>query len=328
VDMGLASDGTVLVEPASDAVQLPGVDPARLLAIGLLVGAGAGLGLAHFLSSARRTFSGRFEPEEILNAPLLADIPDFEHEGLTSPVPVRDHPRSAAAETFRFASSTLEVAARGHSARSIFVASSTLGRGKTTTAVNLAVAAAVKGRSVLLMDCDFGAQQASRLLAGENHGSLLGMTDVIEGDALNKEATHKIDLSNGSSLTLMSRGTRPSPAATTLQSRAAGQLVRLMSVKFDLVVIDGPPLLQVAYAATLAELADAVVVVTEHQSRYSELSDLKSRLDLVGARVLGYVYNRSPLRREMTMSEGSMMDILGNAGLADSAPLDPHRDTG
>lgn len=328
VDMGLAPDGTVLVEPANTAIQLPGVDLARVLAVGLLLGAGAGLGLARFLSSSRRTFSGRFEPEQILDVPLLADIPDFDQEGLTSSVPVRDHPRSAAAETFRFASSTLEVAARGHSAQSIFLASSTLGRGKTTTAVNLAVAAAAKGRSVLLMDCDFGAQQASRLLAGQDHGSLLGMTDVIEGDTPTKEATHEIDLSNDASLTLMPRGTRPSPAASTLQSRAAGQLVRLMSVEFDLVVIDGPPMLQVAYAATLAELADAVVVVTEHQSRYSELSELKDRLDLVGTRVLGYVYNRSPLRREMMMSEGSMMDILGNAALADTVQLDPHRDSG
>lgn len=329
VDMGLASDGTVLVEPADEAVQIPGLDLARVLAVGLLVGAGTGLGLARFLSSSRRTFSDRFEPEQILEVPLLADIPDFQQEGLTSPVPVRDHPRSAAAETFRFASSTLEVRARGRSARSIFVASSTIGRGKTTTAINLAVAAAIRGRSVLLIDCDFGAQEASRLLAGHNHGSLLGMTDVIEEDTPNSEAIHEIAISNDAALSLMPRGTRPSPAASTLQSSAAGQLVRLMSVEFDLVVIDGPPMLQVAYAATLAELADAVVVVTEHQSRYSELSELKNRLDLVGAHVLGYVYNRSPLRREMTMSEGSMMDILGNAGLGERvAKLGPHRDNG
>lgn len=328
VDMSLASDGMVLIQPASTALQLPAVDLARVLAVGLLVGAAAGLGLARFLSVSRRTFSSRFEPEQVLGAPLLADVPDFEHEELTSPVPVRDHPRSAAAETFRFASSTLDVTARGREARSIFVASSTLGRGKTTTAVNLAVAAAVKGRSVLLMDCDFGDQQASSLLVGRDHLSLLGMTDVIEGETLTREATHEVELTNGASLDLMPRGTRSSPAATTLQSRGAGQLVTLLSREYDLVVIDGPPMLQVAYAAILAELADAVVVVAEHQSRYSELTELKNRLDLVGTPVLGYVYNRSPLRREMTMSEGSMMDILGDAGLADGARIGPHRGAG
>jgi polysaccharide biosynthesis transport protein len=328
VGIGLGSDGMVLVQPASTAVQLPVVDLARLLGVGLVLGAAAGLGLARFLSVSRRIFSGRFEPEQLLGVPLLADIPDFQHEVLKSSVPVLDHPRSVTAETFRFASSTLDVAARGRGAHSIFLASSTLGRGKTTTAVNLAVAAAVKGRSVLVMDCDFGNQRASSLLAGNDHGSLLGMTDVIEADTLTKEATHEIELTNGVSLDLMPRGTRPSPAATTLQSSGARRLFTLIAGEYDLVVIDGPPMLQVAYAATLAELADAVVVVTEHESRQSELAELKNRLDLVKTPVLGYVYNRSPLRREMTMSEGSMMDILGDSGLSDGARLGSQRSTG
>lgn len=328
VDMSLTPDATVFVQPALTAIELPGTDLERSLAVGLVVGVAAGLGLARFLSVSRRTFSSRFEPEQVLAAPLLADIPDFDHEELTSPVPVRDHPRSAAAETYRFASSTLDIAARGRAARSIFVASSTVGRGKTTTAVNLAVAAAVKGRSVLVMDCDFGDQGATKLLAGQDHGSLLGITDVVEGETLAAEATHEVELNESASLLLMPRGTRPKPAAATLRSRDARELVAQLAGEYDLVVIDGPPMLQVAYAATLAELADAAVVVTEHRSRYSELVELKNRLDLVGTPVLGYVYNRSPLRREMTMSEGSMMDILGNAALADGARLSPHRGTG
>ena len=43
-------------------------------------------------------------------------------------------------------------------------------------------------------------------------------------------------------------------------------------------------------------------------------SDLRSRLSLIGVPILGYVYNGSPLRREMTVSEGSTADVLGDMG--------------
>jgi Mrp family chromosome partitioning ATPase/uncharacterized protein involved in exopolysaccharide biosynthesis len=314
VGMGLSPDAIALVQPAEAAEELPG-DLALILAVALLGGAATGLGLVYLLSVSRRALTSRAEPAAVLGAPLLADVPDFELERLLSPVPVRDYPRSATAESFRIASATLEVAMRGYSARSIFVASSTLGRGKTTTVVNTAVAAAVSSHKVLVLDCDFGNQQSTKLLAGDNHGPLLGITDVIEGKAMAKEATHEIDLGNGASLHLMPRGTGPSLAATTLQSKDGRKLIALLSSIYDLVIIDGPPMLQVAYASSLAELADGILVVTEHLGRYSELLELKGRLDLVGTPILGYVYNRSPLRREMTLSEGSMTDILGDGGL-------------
>ncbi|MGH8952484.1 MAG: CpsD/CapB family tyrosine-protein kinase, partial [Acidimicrobiia bacterium] len=235
-------------------------------------------------------------------------------ENLESEVPVRDHPRSAAAEAYRFTATSVAAKARDKDIRSILVVSSILGQGKTTTVVNLAIAAAFHGRSVLVLDGDFGNQQASRLLLGEAHMRDAGVTDVIEGNASIREASRRVDLGNDTWLWVMPRGTRPTMAASTFQSKEARQLFAELIASYDLVVIDGPPLLQVAYASMLAELAEGLVVVTQHGAKQSELADLRGRLELIGTPVLGYVYNRSPLRREMTMSEGSMMDILGDSG--------------
>src|SRR5690606_6883338 len=93
-----------------------------------------------------------------------------------------------------------------------------------------------------------------------------------------------------------------------------------LGAQYDVVFIDGPPFLQVAYASTLARLAEGLVVVVEHQSSYPALAEVHDRLELVNTPVLGYVYNRSPLRREMTATEGSMMDILGDAGFEMDVP--------
>lgn len=319
VEADLAPDAVALVQRPETARAIGGLGLGRILAVSLILGLAAGVGLAYFLTVWRRSFTGRTEPEEVLGVRLLADIPDFELEGLDSVVPVRDHPRSAAAEAFRFAAASTEAGLRTRGLTSVFIVSSTLGHGKTTTVVNMSVASAIHGRSVLVVDCDFGNQETSRLLAGPSHSLLAGVTDVIEGVSSVADATHRVEFGDGLSLSLMPRGTRPSLAATTLQSAAARDFFAEVSGQYDLVLIDGPPMLQVAYASTLATLAHALVVVVEHQGSHSEAVELNDRLELIGTPVLGYVYNRSPLRREMTMSEGSMMDILGDSGFIEDA---------
>lgn len=313
VDAGLALDAIALVQPATEAERLAGLGLSRVLAVAIILGVAIGAAVAYFKDASRKTFTSRSEPEAVIGARLLADVPDFELEDLESIVPVRDHPRSAAAEAYRFAATSVTAAARAKDITSIFVVSSTLGNGKTTTVVNMAIAAAFHGRSVLVLDGDFGNQEASRLLLGDAHMRDAGVTDVIEGVASPREASQRVDLGDGKWLWVMPRGTRPTLAASAFQSKEARQLFSDLAANHDLVIMDGPPLLQVAYASMLAELAQGLVVVTQHGARQSELVDLRDRLELIGTPVLGYVYNRSPLRREMTMSEGSMMDILGDS---------------
>lgn len=84
--------------------------------------------------------------------------------------------------------------------------------------------------------------------------------------------------------------------------------------KYDIVFVDAPPLLQVAYASTVASYVDALVVVISHESPVREIEELVKRLELIGTPVLGYLYNRAPLRKDMTAVDGSMLDILGEAG--------------
>jgi Mrp family chromosome partitioning ATPase/uncharacterized protein involved in exopolysaccharide biosynthesis len=314
VDAGLAPDAIALVQPATEAERLDGIGLPRVLAVAIILGLAIGAALAYFLDLKRKTMTRRSEPEALLGVQLLADVPDFELESLESVVPVRDHPRSAAAEAYRFTATSVAAKARSQALTSILVASSTLGQGKTTTVVNMAIAAAVHGRSVMVVDGDFGNQEASRLLLGEAHMRDPGVTDVIEGATSIAAASQRVDLGNGVGLWVMPRGTRPTLAASAFQSDQARQLFGELTESYDLVLIDCPPLLQVAYASMLADLAEGLVVVIQHGAREAELIDLRGRLDLIGKPVLGYVYNRSPLRREMTMSEGSMMDILGDSG--------------
>ena len=148
VDAELLSSGVSLVSPARFAEER-GVGTARAVAVGVAFGLLVGAALAYVLAARRRNFASRHEPELILGAPLLADIPRFSEEGVKSVLPVRENPRSASAEAFRFASTVLEIQTAASGLRSLAVVSGTLGNGKTTFTANLALAAARRGNDVL-----------------------------------------------------------------------------------------------------------------------------------------------------------------------------------
>lgn len=314
IDADLAPDAVASLIQAVGASRVPPPGPARAVAVGLILGALAGVGIAYLQTMRRRLFTDRMEPASVLDAPLLAEVPDFEAEGLDSALPVRDQPRSAAAEAFRFAAAALEFAMRSRGAKTVMIVSATIGQGKTTSVVNTAFASAREGRSVLVVDCDFGNQDTTMLITGDSQPLDLGLTDFVEAGAAPDDTIQTIELGNEISIGLLSRGRRATVAANVIRHPAAQQLFQDMHAWYDLVFVDGPPVLQVAYASTLVGYVDAVVVVVSHMTPWAHLEDLVSRLKLIGTPIVGYLYNKTPLRREMVTSEGSMMDILGEFG--------------
>jgi capsular exopolysaccharide synthesis family protein len=319
IDKDLAQDVVAYLSPAQDWEASGDTGPGRVLAVAFVLGLLAGFGIAYLLASRRRIFRDRTEPQAFLGAPLLADIPDFAEEGLKTRLPVRESPRSAAAEAFRFATASLELKLASQQAKSLVVISATLGTGKSTVLANLALAAAREGNRVLLIDADFGNQDLTALLTGSASALTDGLTDVISAGLPFTQAIRSIDVGPDGVLSLLSRGRQPVVAADLLRSPKVKQLFDTVREEFDLVLVDAPPLLQVAYASTLAAYVDGALVIVGHRQSTSLIEETRSRLTLIGATVFGYLYNRSPLRREMTVSEGSMTDILGDMGAVPSA---------
>lgn len=314
VDLELSPNVVAYFSPAEVAEVSGDAGPGRTLAVALLAGLILGMGLAYLLASRRRVFHDRAEPQTVLGAPLLADISDFSEEGLKTRLPVRDNPRSAAAESFRFAAASLELQLARQGAKSLVVISATLGTGKSTVLANLALAAAREGTRVLVIDADFGNQDLTALLADDSPGLAPGLTDVISAGLPFSEAIRPVSVGPDLTVSLMSRGRQPVVAADLLRSPKVKRLFATIKDEYDVVLVDAPPLLQVAYTSTLAALVDGALVIVGHKSSTGQLEEAQTRLGLIGVSVFGYLYNRSPLRREMTVSEGSMVDILGDLG--------------
>jgi tyrosine-protein kinase Etk/Wzc len=253
----------------------------------------------------------------VLQSSLLAEVPVFGDEGLKGELPVLEYPASASAEAFRFAATALDLrkVRNGESDTSptrepntYLITSPGPQEGKTVVTANLALAAARKGRSVLAIDADFGHQRLTDLLRGD-HEPGPGMTDIVEIGLDLVSGT--FSLGPPGPLDLMSRGTRRTNAPDFFSLPAFQAFVAKVAQLYDVILIDGPPMLHVAYASILAQYVDRVLIVTRHGGSVARLEDLAQRLDLVGTPLAGYVYNGAPLRYEMTLTEGSLKDVLG-----------------
>jgi len=160
------------------------------------------LGASFVITTRRRVFQDLLEPEAVLGVPALADIPRFDTR---STLPVREEPRTPAAEAFRFAASNLAIRMESLSTRSVMIVSATTGDGKSTICANTALAAARSGSKVLVIDADFGNQKVSTTLLGEvSLGP--GLTEVVSGTSSLSEAVHSIEGGRGGSLSLIGRG--------------------------------------------------------------------------------------------------------------------------
>ena len=322
IDTALLSGGITLSSPAQFAEEASLT--VALTILGAALGLLAGAGLAYVFAMNRRKFEDRAQPGWVLRTELLAEVPHFKEDGVKTDLPVADHAASVTAEAYRFAATTLDLQITEHEfegrgaepVHTFLITSASPGDGKTVLVANLALAAARKGRNVLVIDADFGYQRLTELLTGSTSNGP-GITEVVE-------AGHDLDsaivrVNHPGNLDLLSRGQRKVTAPDFFSLPATKAFITRVGDYYDLVLIDGPPMLHIAYASTIATYVHRVVTVVPHHSNIKQLEDLAQRLDLIGTPLAGYVYNAAPLRFEMTLTEGSLKDVLGHELAGDAA---------
>jgi len=171
----------------------------------------------------------------------------------------------------------------------VLVAGTNNPQSATTVAANMAVAAARSGKRTLLIGADMR-RPSLHLRFGVENG--IGLSDVLTGaDELRNALVVNDQLPE---LSLMFAGSRLDNPSQLLQSQAIGELVERARSHFDIVIIEAPPVLQVADASDLARVCDgAVVVIEPSRATRRGVADAIEQLRRVGADVMGAVVAES-----------------------------------
>jgi tyrosine-protein kinase Etk/Wzc len=258
--------------------------PLRNAAIAFVLGALAAGAFAWWKAEQDQRADTKDVPAEVLGAPLLAVIPEFESVKAFAPAPTITHVDSPASEAFHFALSSLSFILEQIEGTSVVITSADPGDGKTIVALNLAVVAKRDGRSPLLIDAD-ERRRGLTFLAGldDDHG--VGVAIGL-GHRWAITPEEEIDfIASGRNLDGDVGGYfRTAEFRKELQSAMAGR---------ELVIIDTPPVMFASETADLAAEVDGVVLVVREGSPLRDLEDARSRIELSGTPIIGYIFNKA-----------------------------------
>jgi capsular exopolysaccharide synthesis family protein len=279
-----------VVTPARAAASPSSPDLLLNLAAAVVLGLGLGVLLAVGRDVLDTRVRGAEDVAELTRTPVIGFLgvdPSRKRRVLMEVAPHSTH-----AEAYRQLRTNLQFLELGHhdegfGSRAIAVTSSLAGEGKSTIAVNVAVALAETGSRVLLVDADLRRPTVARVLGIEGAA---GLTTVLLGQAHFDDV---VQTWGASELHVLPAGALPPNPTELLGSLPMRRLLDQLRVRYDHVIIDSAPLLPVADSAVLAGFVDGtLLVVNGTKVRRHQLADSLQSLARVEAPVLGIVLNQ------------------------------------
>jgi len=290
------------------------------LVLGLVVGLIFGIGVAFLLEYLDTSVKSLEDVERYLQVPVLAVIP--KDVGILH----RQSGMSPDAEAFRILRTNIEFNRKNPEDNAITVVSGGAGEGKSTTLVNLAYICAQGGYTTLMIDADL---RRPRLHTFFDINNSVGLTNYLTTELMLEDVILQTPVDN---LYFMPSGILPADAAGILNSRRMSELIQDVKQRFDLVLVDSPPILGVSDASVLASEVDLTIMVVQHRKLpCNMLLRVKQAVENVGGHVIGVVLNNVDIQSDSqyqyytsyyTYYAPKEADAMATA-VADSTPAKP-----
>jgi succinoglycan biosynthesis transport protein ExoP len=273
------------VQPISPA-EVPDAPSSPNVSLDIGISAAAGLFcgvivafLIEYLDTSVKTMA---DAEQLLGLPVLTIVPN---KG--GPMPLTQQAaRLPHAEAYRILRAKLNLKVQNGLGPSVTMLSGGPGEGKSTTIYNLAVVCAQAGQSVILVDCDLRRPTLHDLLDVSNdHGVsdyLRGQGDVL--DFIQQTAQPKLQV--------LTAGETPIADIGNFSGDKIRSMLDELKQRYDLVLIDSPPVLGISDGSIIAREVDYVILVIQHRRYPREISlRAKRAIEEVHGNCVGMVLN-------------------------------------
>ena len=287
----LQPDNVSVMEAALTPMRPSMHSKSRTLLIGGFLGLFLAIGLAFFVEYMDTTIKSPEEGARIARLPVLAYIPHFNQPRANGRKPdpvemlVQKKPGSIFAESIRALRTSILHGIPGQSPKTLLVTSCFPGEGKTTVALNLAIAFAQRGEMVLLIDADIKKPSLKEFF---DLDTTLGLSDVLTGrfDGQNFPET-KIP-----NLMVVPSGPRAPNPVELLDSDIMRKFLKRSAAEYDRIILDSAPTMNLVDTTVLAPYVDGVLLVAQPgKTPRDALSCVRDKLTDVQGPLLGLVFN-------------------------------------
>ena len=263
----------------------PNVNIITLLAavFGLVIG----LLYIYFNDLFNDSFDTQESVERELQMDVIAIIPKYKEKknAYNRGLIALNEPNSYLAESFKMLRTNINYMNKETESKVIMLTSSVASEGKTTTCCNLAITMAQEHKKVLLVDGDLRKPNLFRLF---KINMLPGLTDIIYGKyALEEAVQHAVNVPG---LDILTSGRHTSMTTELLGSVSFRKIIDDARAKYDYIIIDAPPVLNVSDTIIISKLVDKVLfVVAMEKTNRALVREAKKGLDKVSVKTMGMI---------------------------------------
>lgn len=231
------------------------------------------------------------------HVPVIQANPEFAPGNVRAQKRFRDlytfyRPQSHIAERCRAIRTSVTFSLNAVNCPVLLVTSPASGDGKSSFAINLATSFTQANKSVLILGADMRRPRLHSLFPQDQHQDNLGLSSVLSGASSVDEALRHRLTECPERLSLLTCGPVPENPAELLESAAFRETLATLRRRFDVIIIDSPPVLPVIDPVVIAAVADAVIVVARCRTTTREqLRVALTELRQVDTNILGVVLN-------------------------------------
>ncbi|RVC83920.1 polysaccharide biosynthesis tyrosine autokinase [Mesorhizobium sp. M4A.F.Ca.ET.022.05.2.1] len=238
--------------------------------------------IIYVIELLNNTFANPEQVEKELGLAILGILPHVDDRELIASIADQ---KSGLSEAYRSLRTSLQFSGAEGAPRSLLITSSEPAEGKSTTAFKLGQDFAALGARVLLVDADLRKPNLHRLFGLDN---TIGLSNLLTNTVRKEDLGSIFRSTKYANVTVLTSGTIPPNPADLLSSSRMAMIVTNLSKRYDLVIVDAPPIVGLSDAPILSRLAEGTLMVisTKQVTRKSAKTALK-RLRAAGANVVG-----------------------------------------
>jgi capsular exopolysaccharide synthesis family protein len=299
IQAGITASNIQVVDQAAIPARPHTPNIPRTILWAAVIGILLGVGIAFFFEHLDNTIKSSEEVEQLIRLPSFGMIPEISFEknrqlerGKIYPVELITfgHPRSMLSEVYRNIRTSILLSFSERPPKSMVVSSPNPMEGKTTTAVNMAIAFSQLGSPVLVVDGDMRKPRIHKVFSGSNG---VGLSSFLSGNAELKSIIRSSSVPN---LFYIPSGPIPPNPSELLGSNLFKNMLQFLGRSFEQIIFDSPPVLSFGDSLILSNCVDGVVlVVLSGKTPREALNQSKNALFQVNAKILGVVVNRVDL---------------------------------